>query len=152
MKKHECSTHSHSFFLKGEDKVPKNWVGGEIFKKTCRGKQNGMVFFHFHFLTISYYGNTTFRKSSLGKDFLEKIVPGTSKNCQYCLDLLVFCLKFKLSPVCEYLNYCYNIANDWAIPEKSKQRGLRTLKKTWFVTLPLEILDKKKLPLPLDVL
>ena len=49
--------------------------------------------------------DTAFRKSSLGKLFLEKIVPGTSKNWPYHTDLLVFCLKLKLSPVCEYLNY-----------------------------------------------
>ena len=56
-----------------------------------------------------------------------KMVPGTSNNWPYHTDLLVFCLTFKLSPVCEYLNYYYNITNDcWAIPEKSKQGGLRT--------------------------
>ena len=55
---------------------------------------------------------TAFRKSSLEKFFLEKIVPGPSKNWPYHTDLLVFCLKFKLSPGCEYLNYNYNIYND----------------------------------------
>ena len=78
---------------------------------------------------------TAFRKSRLGKFILGKILSGTSNNWPYHTDLLVFCLKFKLSPVCEYLNYYYNIANDcWAIPEKSKQGGLRTyffLKKPW---------------------
>ena len=49
--------------------------------------------------------DTAFRKSSLGKLFLEKIVPGSSKNWPYQTDVQVFCLKFKLSPVCEYLNY-----------------------------------------------
>ena len=68
--------------------------------------------------------DTGFRKFILGKLFVEKIVPGASKNWSYHTDLLVFCLKFKLSPVCEYLNYYYNITNDcWAIPEKSKQGG-----------------------------
>ena len=45
--------------------------------------------------------DTAFRKSSLGKLFLVKIVPGTSKNWPYHTDVLVFYLKFKLSPVCE---------------------------------------------------
>ena len=62
--------------------------------------------------------DTAFKRSSLGKLFLEKTVPGTSKNY---IDSLVFCLKFKLSPVCEYLNYYYNITNDSCpIQEKSK--------------------------------
>ena len=55
------------------------------------------------------------------------MIPGTSKNCPYHTDLLVFCLKFKLSPACEYLNYYYNITNDcWAIPEKS-ERGIEDI-------------------------
>ena len=70
--------------------------------------------------------DTTFRKSSLGKFFLEKIIPGTSKNWPYHTDFLIFCAEFKLLPVCEYLNYYYNITNDWAIPEKSKQGEART--------------------------
>ena len=71
--------------------------------------------------------DTAFRKSSLGKHFSEKIVPGTSKNWPYHTDLLVFCLKFEISPVCEYLNYYYNITNDcWAILEKSKKGELKT--------------------------
>ena len=71
--------------------------------------------------------DTAFRKSRLGKLILQKIFPGTSKNWPYHTDLLVFCFKFKLSPICEYLNYYYNITNDcWAIPEKSKEGGLRT--------------------------
>ena len=95
--------------------------------------------------------DTAFRKSSLRKIFFEKNFPGTSKNWPYHTGLLVFCFKVKLSPVREYLNYYYNISNDWAIPEKSKQRGFRTylfLKKYGsgsfrFVTSPLKILDKK---------
>ena len=96
--------------------------------------------------------DTAFRKSSLGKIFLEKIVPGTSKNWPYHTDLLVFYLKFKLLPVCEYLSYYYDITNDWAISEKSKQGGFRAyffLKKKYgsgsfrFVTLPLKILYQK---------
>ena len=55
------------------------------------------------------------------------MIPGTSKHCPYHTDLPVFCLRFRRSPVCEYLNYNYNVTNDyWAIPEKSKQDGLRT--------------------------
>ena len=66
--------------------------------------------------------DTAFRTSSLGKLFLEKIVPGTSKHRPYQTDLLVFCFKFRVSPVCEYLNYYYNITNDsWVIPKKSEQ-------------------------------
>ena len=99
--------------------------------------------------------DTAFRKSSLGKLVLEKIVRSTSKNWQYYRDLLVFCLKFKLSPVCKYLNYYYNTANDRVIPEKSEPGGLRTLKYPGsfrFFTLSLQILDKKKLLLPLEIL
>ena len=71
--------------------------------------------------------DTAFKKSRLGKLILEKILPGTSKNWPYHTELLVLSLKFKLSLVCEYLNYCYNTTNDcWTIPEKSKQGGLRT--------------------------
>ena len=66
--------------------------------------------------------DTAFRTSSLGKLFFEKIVPGTSKHQPYQTDLLVFCFKFRVSPVCEYLNYYYNITNDsWVIPKKSEQ-------------------------------
>ena len=65
--------------------------------------------------------DTAFRKSSLRKRFLEKIVPGTSENWPYLTDLLVFCLKCELSPICEYLNYYYNITNDWAILEIPKR-------------------------------
>ena len=78
--------------------------------------------------------DTAFRNSRLGKFILEKILLGTSKNWPYHIDLLVFCIKFKLSPVCEYLNYHYYIASDcWAIPEKSI-RGIE------------DILFKKKIP------
>ena len=69
---------------------------------------------------------TAFRKCNLGKLFQKKIVSGTSKTWPYHTDLLVFCVEFKLAPVCQYLNYYYNITNYWAIPEKSKQEGLRT--------------------------
>ena len=37
--------------------------------------------------------DTAFRKSSLRKLVLEKIVPGASKNWPYHTDWLVFCLK-----------------------------------------------------------
>ena len=71
--------------------------------------------------------DTAFRKFRLGMLTLEKIFPGTSKNWPYHRDLLVSCLKFKLSLVCEYLNYYYNVTNDcWTILEKSKQGRLRT--------------------------
>ena len=67
--------------------------------------------------------DTAFRKSRLGKSILEKILPGTSKNWPYHTDLLVFCLKFKLSPVCEYLNYYYNITNVAGLFQKNPNRG-----------------------------
>ena len=68
-----------------------------------------------------------YRKCRLGKPFLEKIVPATSKNWPYYTDLLIFCLQFKHSLACEYLNYYNNITNDcWAIPEKFKRGGLWT--------------------------
>ena len=60
--------------------------------------------------------DTAFKMSRLGKLILEKTLPGTSKNWPYHTGLLVFCLKFNPSLVCEYLNYCYNITNDcWTI-------------------------------------
>ena len=98
-------------FFKGEDKVFKNKMGN----------QKKMGNFHFYFLTISYHGNC-FRKSRLGgKLILEKILPGTFKNWPDHADLLVFCLKFKLSLVWQYLNCYYKITNDcWDVPEKSK--------------------------------
>ena len=78
--------------------------------------------------------DTAFRKSRLEWLILEKILPGTSKNWPYHTDLLVFCFIFKLSLVCEYLNYYYNITKDcWTIIEKSKQGGIEDilfLKKT----------------------
>ena len=53
------------------------------------------------------------------------MVPGTSNHCSYHTDLLVFCLKFRLEFVCEYLNYYCNKANDyWAIPEEIQAVGL----------------------------
>ena len=115
-------------FLKTRIKFPKNWLGARNFLRKSAGKTK-MGWYSFIFilsLLAIMLTDTTFRKSSLGKFFLEKIIPGTSKNWPYHTDLLVFCLKFKLSPVCYYLNYYYNITNDWAIPEKSKQGEVRT--------------------------
>ena len=63
-----------------------------------------MVWYFFIFifsLLAIMVTETAFRKFSLGNLFLEKVVPCTSKNWPYHTDLLVFCLKFKLSPVCE---------------------------------------------------
>ena len=56
--------------------------------------------------------NTVFRNSSL-ENFVLKNGPGTSNHWPYQTDLLVFCLKFRLTPVCEYLNYYYDITNDY---------------------------------------
>ena len=65
--------------------------------------------------------DTVFRKSSLENLVLKKVVPGTSNHWSYYTDLLIFFLKLRLSPVCEYLNCYYKIANDyWAIPEKNE--------------------------------
>ena len=57
--------------------------------------------------------DTNFRKSTLRNLFSKKVVPGTFKHWLYHKDLLVFCLKFRFLPVCEYLNYYYNITNDY---------------------------------------
>ena len=64
----------------------------------------GWDFFNFilSLLAVMVTG-TAFRKSSLGKLFLEKIFSGTSKHRPYQTDLLVFRLKFRVSSVCEYL-------------------------------------------------
>ena len=67
--------------------------------------------------------NTAIRKSCLGNLYLKKVVPVTSNHWPFHADLLVYCLKFRLSPVCEYLNYYYNITNVYrAIPEKNTNR------------------------------
>ena len=81
------------------------------------------------------------------------MVPGTSNHWPYHTDLLVFCLKFRIAPICEYLNYYYNITNDyWPIPEEIQAVWFEDIlfwkKKSeifGFITLPLEILDKTKL-------
>ena len=108
----------------------------------------GWDFFIFIFSLLAIIvTETAFRKSSLGKLFFAKIVLGTSKHWSYHVDLLVFCPKFRLLPVYEYLNYYYYISNNcWTIPEKSKHGGMRTsyFKRKnpgsfRFVTLPLEI-------------
>ena len=68
--------------------------------------------------------DTAFRNSSLGNLLYKKVVPGTSKHWPYTY-LLVLCLKFRLSPVCKYLNYYYDIAFDyWAIPETIQKGGV----------------------------
>ena len=79
-------------------------------------------FFIFTFsLLAMMVTDTAVRKSSLENLFLKKVVPATSNHWPYHTDLLVFCLKFSVSLVSEYLNYYYNIANDyWAIPEKTQ--------------------------------
>ena len=66
----------------------------------------GKDFFIFIFSLLAIMiTDTGFKKSSWGELFLEKIVPGTSKNWPYHTELLLFCLKFKLSPFFEYPNY-----------------------------------------------
>ena len=44
---------------------------------------------------------------------MKKVIPGTSKHWLYHKDLLVFCLRFRRSPVYEYLNYYYHITDDY---------------------------------------
>ena len=64
--------------------------------------------------------------------------------------IVVFCLKFRLSPVCEYLNYYYNITNNyWVIPEKTQTREFEDiafwknfLKFLGFFILHMAILEK----------
>ena len=69
--------------------------------------------------------DTAFRNSSLGNLLYKKVVPGTSKHCPYHTYLLVLYLKFRLSPVCKYLNYYYDIAFAyWAIPETIQKGGV----------------------------
>ena len=56
------------------------------------------------------------------------MIPSTSNHWPNHKDLLVFCLKFRLSPVCEYLNYYYKINNDyWAILEKIQTSGFEKI-------------------------
>ena len=56
------------------------------------------------------------------------MIPSTSNHWSNHKDLLVFCLKFRLSPVCEYLNYYYKINNDyWAILEKIQTSGFEKI-------------------------
>ena len=114
-------------FFKGEDRVSKK-LGKErnFFGKSVGETKMRWDFFIFIFSLLAIMvTDTAFRKSRLGKLILEKIIPGTSKNHT---DLLVFCLKFKLPPVCEYLNYYYNITNDfWAIPEKIQTGGIEDI-------------------------
>lgn len=66
--------------------------------------------------------------------------------------MLVFCVKFRLSPVCQYQNYYYNITNNYLVILEQIQRrecwGYTFLKrKPWifkFVPLTLELIDKRK--------
>ena len=52
------------------------------------------------------------------------MVSGIFKHQPYRTDLLVSYFKFRPSPVGEYLNYYYNVPNDyWAIPEKIQTEG-----------------------------
>ena len=69
-----------------------------------------------------------FRESSVENIFLKKwsvLIIG-----HIISDLLVLCLKFRLSLVSEYLNYYYKIANGyWAIPEKTRFEDILCWKK-----------------------
>ena len=111
-------TGRHSF-LQRRIKVSKTCVGREIFYKTCGGNQNEIAFFILIFSILAIMvTDTAFRKSNLAKLFLGKLVPSTSRNWPYHADFVVFSFEFKLSPICDYLNYYYNITNDF--PEKSR--------------------------------
>ena len=75
------------------------------------------------------------------------MVPDTSKHWPYHKTLLVFCLKFRLAPICEYLNYYYNITNDYrAIPEKIQARGLGLGVGEWGILLEKKSQSKQKFP------
>ena len=69
-------------YLKGRIKFPKDWVGEEIFLRKSLGETKmGKDFFILIFSLLAIVvTNTAFRKSSLGKLFLETIVPDTSKH------------------------------------------------------------------------
>ena len=80
-----------------------------------------MEFFNFHFLSLLAIPvtDTAVGKSSLENTFFKKVFLGTSKHWPNYADLLVFCLKLRLSPFREYLDYHYIITNDyWVILEK----------------------------------
>ena len=49
--------------------------------------------------------NAAFWKPSLENLFFKKVVAITSNHWPYHRDLRIFCLKFRLAPACEYLNY-----------------------------------------------
>ena len=69
-----------------------------------------------------------FRKSSLEDIFFKNVVPGPSNPWSYHTDLLLSCLKFRIVPVCEYLNCYYNITNDyWAIPKEIQVVGFQEI-------------------------
>ena len=66
---------------KGQDKVSKILGRGRNFLRKSVGKTRMRYdFFIFIFSLLLIITDTDFRKSSLGKLLLEKIVPGTSKN------------------------------------------------------------------------
>ena len=80
------------------------------------------------------------------------MVPSISNYWPHHTDLLVFCLKFRLSHVCEYLKYYYKISNDyydcWAIPEKIQTGGFK--ENFRFVTLSYGNFGQNK-TLPLQI-
>ena len=67
--------------------------------------------------------DTAFKKSSLPKLCIEKRVPGTSKNWLYHKDLLVFCFRFKILPVCEYLNFQKTFKKHQYAPTRIHTKG-----------------------------
>ena len=77
------------------------------------------------------------------------MVPSTFNHWPYHADLLVFCLKFRLSPVCECLNYYYKISNAyWAFLEKIQAVGFKEIIR--FVTLTYGNVGQNK-ALPLQI-
>ena len=72
------------------------------------------------------------------------MVPSTSNHYPYHTDLLGFYLKFRLWPVCKYLNYYYKISNDyWVIPEKIQTSEFEEIFR--FVTLSYGNFGQNKL-------
>ena len=88
--------------------------GGEEMQRSL-GRWDFFIFI-FSLLAIMVT-DTAFRKSNLGIFFKKQHWP-------YHTDLLVFFFKFRLPPVCDYLNYYYNITNDyWTIPNRNREWG-----------------------------
>ena len=79
-------------------------------RKKIQNSQGWWWFFILIYLPLALkVTDTAFRQFSLENIFLKVVVLGTSKHWAYHTSLLIFCLEFRLSSVCRYLNYYYNI-------------------------------------------